>query len=174
MAETARGYVYPDATAHTRLWEHLQDLAESVQDDIAAASGSATNASTTNTTTSTSATPVPGSTVVGVTFVAPPSGRVLITAPMIINASVAAGNGSAGFMVKTGGSIGSGTTVYDCGTEPQAKMAQNGYIGALAGTVCDVVEGLTPGATYNAYCAHWTGSGNISFFSQKITVLPQL
>jgi len=28
MPETAHGIVYPDASAHTRLWEHFQELAE--------------------------------------------------------------------------------------------------------------------------------------------------
>lgn len=173
MPETSLGLRYPAATGHGRMWEHLQDLAEDVDDTIAARGLLSTNSSTVNTSTTSSATAVAGSTVVGVTFVAPPSGLVLITAALIINASAAAGNAGGGFVVKTGGVIGSGTTVYDPATEPNAKMAQNGYAGALAGTVTDLVGGLTPGNTYNAYCAHWTASGTVAFFSQKINVLTQ-
>lgn len=36
MPTTGRGYVYPSSAGHTRLWEHLQALAESVDFDLAA------------------------------------------------------------------------------------------------------------------------------------------
>ena len=34
MPTTSRGYVYPASTDHTRLWEHLQNLANSVNTDV--------------------------------------------------------------------------------------------------------------------------------------------
>lgn len=36
MPTTASGIVYPDSDAHTRLWEHFQTLAESVDDALGA------------------------------------------------------------------------------------------------------------------------------------------
>lgn len=39
MPSTSRGYVYPDSSGHTRLWEHLQTLAVDVDDDITALLG---------------------------------------------------------------------------------------------------------------------------------------
>jgi hypothetical protein len=34
MGTTARGYRYPDSTSSTRIWEHVQALAEDINDDI--------------------------------------------------------------------------------------------------------------------------------------------
>jgi len=34
MPTTARGIIYPDSSGHTRLWEHLQDLATTTDDAI--------------------------------------------------------------------------------------------------------------------------------------------
>lgn len=36
MPATPRGYTYPDSGAHTRLWEHLQALADTINTDVAA------------------------------------------------------------------------------------------------------------------------------------------
>jgi hypothetical protein len=41
MPETPRGIIYPESDAHTRLWEHLQNLADSVDDAIADAAAAA-------------------------------------------------------------------------------------------------------------------------------------
>lgn len=129
-----------------------------------------TAGSSVNTSTVTSTTPVAASTVVGLTFVAPVSGTIRYDASFIINSSVAAGNGAAGVFIRTGSTIGSGTTVQDPSVEPAAKLAQNGYVGALAGSICDVITGLTAGATYNAVCVHWSSSGTVQFFQQKLTI----
>ncbi|MDG4790366.1 hypothetical protein O7626_31355 [Micromonospora sp. WMMD1102] len=34
MPTTGRGYTYPASTGHTRIWEHLETLAEDINDDV--------------------------------------------------------------------------------------------------------------------------------------------
>jgi hypothetical protein len=34
MATTSRGYTYPASTAHDRIWEHFETLAEDINDDV--------------------------------------------------------------------------------------------------------------------------------------------
>jgi len=34
MATTARGYTYPASSDHVRMWEHIETLAEDVDDDV--------------------------------------------------------------------------------------------------------------------------------------------
>jgi hypothetical protein len=130
-----------------------------------------TASSTTNTTNTTSTVPVVASTVVGVTFVGPPTGAVMYVAALILNGSAAAGNPAGGVFVRTGSTLGSGTTVYDPSVEPAAKLSQNLTAGTVGGTVTDVITGLTPGTTYNAVCVHWSSSGTVAFFNQKLTIL---
>lgn len=130
-----------------------------------------TASSGTNTSTISSSTPTIPSTQVGFSFTAPRSGEVLITATMIVSASASANNSAGGFFVRTGSTIGSGTTVYDPSVEPSCKLAQNGFSGALSGTICDVVTGLTAGSLYNVVIVGFTGAGTMSFFNQKLTVI---
>lgn len=42
MPETSRGLIYPASDAHTRLWEHFQNLATTANDAITAAIAAAT------------------------------------------------------------------------------------------------------------------------------------
>jgi hypothetical protein len=36
VPSTSRGYTYPDSTGHTRIWEHIEELADDVDTDLAA------------------------------------------------------------------------------------------------------------------------------------------
>jgi hypothetical protein len=36
VPSTSRGYVYPDSTGHTRIWEHFEELADDIDTDLVA------------------------------------------------------------------------------------------------------------------------------------------
>lgn len=108
----------------------------------------------------------------GVSFVAPPSGKVNVLA------TCGAANGTiaqftlVSFEVKTGTSVGSGTvqTASDENTASQfqsAVAASNGQH-----TAAGLVTGLTPGASYNACITYRVTSGTGTFNRRRITVTP--
>jgi hypothetical protein len=37
VPSTSRGYTYPDSTGHTRIWEHIEELADDIDADLVAA-----------------------------------------------------------------------------------------------------------------------------------------
>jgi hypothetical protein len=53
MPTTSRGYVYPASTDHDRIWEHIQNLATSVDTDVASLTSAWTNYTPTWTSTGT-------------------------------------------------------------------------------------------------------------------------
>lgn len=110
----------------------------------------------------------------GVAFVAPPSGTVLVEGRATVRNTGVASYSIVDFEVKTGGTIGSGSTVRgpDDGTAGvhQSATAQN-QSSVLTG---DLVTGLTPGGVYNAALTYHTGSGGTSGVTRRhITVIPQ-
>lgn len=136
------------------------------------ASGSGTTASTGFTNTLGGSAPYNG--IHGVTFVAPPSGVVAVFA------KVTAGSGTAGqytvidFEIKTGSTIGSGTTVRSPneGTAGVHQSATANSQGTLLSM--DTVTNLTPGTVYNAAIVyHGTGGATSSINRRNIMVLPQ-
>jgi hypothetical protein len=137
------------------------------------ASGSGTTGSTGFTNNLGGSPPYSG--IHGVTFVAPPSGVVAVWA------KVTAGNATAGqytvidFEIKTGSTIGSGTTVRSPneGTAGVHQSATANSQGTLVSF--DTVTNLTPGTVYNAAIVyHTTGSSTTSSINRRnIMVLPQ-
>lgn len=126
--------------------------------------GDGTNISSWTNTTAANGTPV-----VGVAFTAPTSGRVQVS----MNSALQSVSGQVfcGFIVRTGSTIGSGTTVISSENEPNAK------IGTSTGTVnagcSQVVTGLTAGASYNACAVYWAAaSATGSLFHRRIDVIP--
>jgi hypothetical protein len=106
-------------------------------------------------------TPNAGSPVVGVTFVAPQSGRVRVhvqATPRITTA--ATGATICGVIVRAGATLGSGTVVFD-GTaqDPGCKVQLNGFLGFLQMGASSLLEGLIAGATYNAVVYFYVGAG---------------
>lgn len=118
---------------------------------------------------------VAGSPVVGTTFVAPTSGRVLVLVYARFESNSAGVRALVSFAVREGAVIGSGTAVSassnnKCLTTP--TDASGGGNQRTAGTVFEVVTGLTPGSTYNVQVEHQMESaGNGDIFDRQVTVL---
>jgi hypothetical protein len=136
------------------------------------AAGSGTTASAGFTNTLGGSAPYNG--IHGVVFVAPPSGVVAVIA------KVTGGSGSVAqytvidFEIKTGSTIGSGSTVRapnegTAGVHQSAVASSQGTLVSM-----DTVTNLTPGATYNAAIVyHGTGGATSSINRRNIMVLPQ-
>jgi len=111
-----------------------------------------------------------GGTACGRVFVAPPSGIVLISM-MIGMFNSGANFTAASFFVRTGGSVGSGTTFL-------ASDDDRGLI--LAGTNLDqrsgcwTVTGLTPGSTYNVQQNFRVSAGTGSYQRKHLIVVPTI
>lgn len=181
MADTTTNYglPYPEATDDPEVWTDVQALAEAVDttikertDDVydAMLPGQASDG-TNSSVDITSTTPNNGGSPLGVSFVAPPSGRVFVYASGALQ--VVSGQVAMGPQVRAGSTIGSGSVVYDPSADPGCKFGSsvaqtlNGYCGAL-------VTGLTPGAAYNVCNTVFAlTSGTARYFGRQAGVLPQ-
>lgn len=118
-------------------------------------------ANTTNGTTS-SSTFVNSLTTTGIhgtTFIAPPSGNVLVLGSALAANSTATSYATMDFEVRQGSSIGSGTVVR-AATELTAGVNQSGTANnqGMVFTM-DLVTGLTDGSTYNVCLTYHAASG---------------
>lgn len=124
--------------------------------------------------------PTNGSPVVGFSFTAPASGKVLIQCGGDIECpSIANGSIILIATVRSGGTVGSGTIVYDGDTSSSARVIATDTSGVTgdqirvkAGSWLDVVSGLTPGNTYNAHTRHYVTGGTGTVRARMITVIP--
>lgn len=125
--------------------------------------------STSGLTTSTSYTTIlSGGTTCGVAFTAPTSGRVLVNNfAHLFNAGA---NGTfCGWILRTGSSIGSGSTVTaadDARAIVNATASLEGF-----GSV-HMVTGLTGGSSYNVQQAFKVSAGTGTFRNKHLTVYP--
>lgn len=123
---------------------------------------------TAGTTTSTVYTPtLTGGTTCSFTFVAPGSGRVLVSH----NCNLEATSGNlalCGFELRTGSTIGSGTLVV--GTTNNDEVLTAGSQANFGRS--RLVTGLTPGATYNIRMMFAVTSGTGTFKSKHLNVTP--
>jgi hypothetical protein len=124
---------------------------------------------TSGTTTSTTYTPtLTGGTACGLTFVAPTSGRV-----MVFNAARMVNNGAnetyCGWFMRTGSSIGSGSTVVSA--QDDRSILHTGTAFTRMGTSY-LATGLTPGSTYNVQQEFRVGAGTGSYANKDLTVIP--
>jgi hypothetical protein len=107
---------------------------------------------------------------VGLSFTAPPSGKVLVLWHSAIRNSNAANFGLCGLGIKTGGTIGSGVDVL-AATDTIAIQTPPSTAD-LHASMFYQQNGLTAGNTYNAFLA-FRVNGNTGTFSRlAITVLP--
>jgi hypothetical protein len=106
--------------------------------------------------------------ILGLSFAAPPSGVVVVD--WSADQSVSGSFSSVALAVKTGTTIGSGTSVITAGFEV-SLMYYSG--GGRAGSSYRV-SGLTPGASYNAYLEHMSQSGTITTRWRTIMVTPMI
>lgn len=101
-----------------------------------------------------STTYIPGTPVVGVTFVAPTSGAVLLTwgARLRLDSATAV-TVLASVETRTGGTIGSGTVVQSASDDAALETGE-ATLSRIAASMSRDVTGLTPGATYNTRVVH--------------------
>jgi hypothetical protein len=129
---------------------------------------------------SSSTTFVAGSTAFGVSFVAPPSGSVYITMSGYFQETQDGGVALMSYTVRTGGTVGSGTTVGTAANSNRALIAggpvdagQPIYFQGSRGPT--LWTGLTPGATYNARVEIAADfAGGINVFYRELLVVPSL
>lgn len=128
---------------------------------------------------SVSTTPQNGTSVCGVSFVAPPSGRVWVWGQFTISAFTGgtAGQTYMGPQVRSGGTVGSGTVVPggDPSQDPGMKFGSN-TAQTMSGGCGTMVDGLTAGSTYNVCATYFgavlTGAVTMSYFSRAVGAFP--
>lgn len=134
--------------------------------------------STTDETGFTNTTFAAGGTTVGVAFVAPASGKVMVhyTAAMLQNINTFVTIVS--FEMKTGGTVGSGTLVGAAANGDRAlvcgRAVNSGAVAQLSAGNWALYTGLTPGATYNVRMLHVVDGGSGTITYRQISVQPQL
>lgn len=114
-----------------------------------------------------------GSPVVGLTFVAPPSGKVHVTVTGLINSATNTVRAELGWELRQGGTIGTGTIVLAASVDRCLATSHAVNTGATASIGAShrypVLTGLTPGDTYNLRTMHRVqpaaGTGNINYRS---------
>ena len=123
------------------------------------------------TTTSTSGAAMGSSGAQG-TFVAPPSGALLLIVSGQAKASVAGQGAVISFEVKEGATIGSGTVVSAHNINRGFLCANTQYV---RGSMPYIIDDLVPGDTYNTRTVGISGSGSstASFAHCRITIIPQ-
>lgn len=136
----------------------------------------ATEATLQNNTTTTF---VAGSPVCGLTFVAPPSGAVLITLSAYFAQKINQQTAIVSYTVRTGGTIGSGTTVGTAANANRALVAGDAVnSGAIARNQASRSKrhpGLTPGSTYNVQVEfQTTATGNCEVYYRELLVQASL
>jgi hypothetical protein len=183
------GFPYPELNDGPNGPSQIQALATQIQSKytalvnaIAAINGlaAASALTTTDEGPSSSTTFIPGTTVVGTTFVAPPSGDVLVILSAYIEQSGGGNVAVCSWTMRSGGSIGSGTAVPGASASTDrgvlAGQAVNSGAPAIAGNShITRVSGLTPGNTYNVrveFCT--TPAGAITVRNRAIIVQPLL
>ena len=116
----------------------------------------------------------PGTPACGLTFVAPTSGTVHILMSARFESNTAGVRALVSFGVRTGGTIGSGTVVSASANGKALTTptdATGGGNQRAAGSVFEVVQGLTGGNTYNVQTEHLIESaGNGDIFDRGLIV----
>lgn len=119
-----------------------------------------------------------GSPVVGLTFVAPPSGMVHVTVSGLINSATDTVRAELGWELREGGTIGSGTVVMAASVDRAlagSHAVNTSATASIGGSHrFPVLSGLTAGSTYNVRTMHrvqpTAGTGNINY--RSLTVEP--
>jgi hypothetical protein len=124
-----------------------------------------------------SSTFIPGTVVVGTSFVAPPSGKIMAHFGGHISSDVNTNAVLLSFEMKTGGTVGSGTLVSTAANGDRAivcgRAVNSGAVAQLAAGNTALYTGLTPGATYNVRMMHAADPGNTSHaFYRQIMIVP--
>jgi hypothetical protein len=110
----------------------------------------------------------------GVAFIAPPSGRVLVTCKAAAFNNTANSYAVLDFQVRLGSTVNAGT-IFRNVSEDTAGVIRSGVANQQCTIVAsDVISGLTPGAVYNVTLGyHAAVSGTASFNRRQAIVIPQ-
>jgi hypothetical protein len=138
--------------------------------DLAMVATSVTDNTARTTTSASFTSTLTAANICGVSFTAPPSGKV------VIMWNVDQDNDGAGFVatsiaIRTGSTVGSGTSVL-AAAFATSKIDYNGA--QSRGATYHTQTGLTAGTVYNVYLEHLTSTGTGTFQWRAVTVLPQL
>lgn len=114
-----------------------------------------------------------GSPVVGVSFTAPTTGRVMVMWHARFNPTSAVA-AQVGFALRTGAVVGSGTLIQDGLNEGCLESPNvSGGGGRVQGGTFYPLSGLTPGDTYNVVTCHrMVSAGTGTIFARYIAVTP--
>jgi hypothetical protein len=126
-----------------------------------------TSGSTTSTTYTATLT---GGTTCSFSFVAPPSGQVMVHNTTNLSNSLTSGV-LMSFEIRTGAVVGSGTVVQAADDQNSNQSSGVAGVGNRA-TVSTPVTGLTPGATYNIRQMFRVSAGTGTYISKRLTVVP--
>jgi hypothetical protein len=185
MVDTTPNFAlpYPESTDPVEIWTYFQDLAEAVDTlvktqttdfyaDMVPVQDS--NGDNNGSPTAVTTTPNNGSTVCGVQFVAPPSGRVWIHFNAVFQAAAGTGQLYMGPQVRTGSSIGAGIVTYNPSSDPGCKVGGN-TTNIIAAGASVLVSSLTPGDVYNVAVTFFAISPSgltINYFSRQVSAEP--
>ncbi len=174
------GFHYPTLGDAPNVPQWVQDLAEDVEATLTSvtpvtdkfATGGTVGVTQDTAGTTTSSTYVEsltGGTPCSFAFVAPPSGKVLVLNSGFVDNS-STGRSHQSWIIRTGSTIGSGTTFLNAGDE---KSLANLGPDDVTATRTTLVTGLTPGASYNIRQQFKTSSGTTGNFQWKeLVVMP--
>jgi len=109
-----------------------------------------------------------GGTTCAVVFTAPTSGRVLVCCDSRVQ-NTGANASFVSFVVRTGGTPGSGTSVL--GAADARAVLHEGTTFERGG-IAELVTGLTPGDVYNVQQAFRVVAGTGAFANKTLTVVP--
>lgn len=122
-------------------------------------------------TTATSASYASLGTQCGTSFIAPPSGKVVVSLMAEVKTSTAGSVNLTTIAVRTGGTVGSGTTVLAAADTNFSIQNQNTQL--MMGSTQQIVSGLTAGSTYNVRIeARSNGTATLSLGRRAVTVTP--
>lgn len=107
----------------------------------------------------------------GVAFVAPPSGRVIVSFGSTLDGNTATVFGMVTVQIRTGSTIGSGT-IFTTASDDNAIGSEGDTATQYGRTL--MISGLTSGANYNAQMLYklFSGSGTAFFARRNIVVYP--
>lgn len=124
----------------------------------------------------TSSTFVPGDLMVGLTFTAPPSGRVYVTLSAYFQQAINGESSMVGFALRTGAVIGSGTIVLPSNGDRAlicGDAVNSGSPARLQASRRALITGLSAGTAYNVVVEMTTtAGGSNSTFYREILVEP--
>jgi hypothetical protein len=151
------------------LWMYYSGAWRVVQTALAVAVDSSEPTSGTTTSTTYTAT-LTGGTACGVVFIPPASGSV-----MVINNCELSNSGAnvtrCGFVVRTGGSIGTGTVIA-AASDARAIRTDGTTTGVIRTACTHIVTGLIPGSTYNAQQVFAVSAGTGTYLNKNLAVIP--